>query len=134
MLQPPICRENAYKLLDSLLTQTALHLIHGSDVARAIVAVHTNFTSSKRWLLTDLRVYDWWDLIQDWGAGVQGRVSNTLGMKEAEKLQYEKWVGELMEEEGVKALPRGAEGLGRVLDSRAFWAKMGTWPVQGRVH
>jgi len=38
-----------------------------------------------------------------------------------------------MEEEGVKALPRAAEGLGRVLDSRAFWAKMGTWPGEGRV-
>ena len=116
-----------------LLTNLALHLIHGADVARAIIAVHNSFTHSKRWLLTDLRVYDWWDLIQDWGAKARARASDALGVERAEELQYEKWVGELMEEEGVKALPRPAEGLGRVLDSRAFWAKMGTWPREGRV-
>lgn len=122
------------KTKDEVRGKKALHLIHGQDVARAIVSVHEKFTSRKRWLLTDLRVYDWWDLIQDWGAEAKSRVINTLGPKEAEKLEYTKWVGELMVEEGVRSLPRGAETLGRVLDSRAFWSTMGVWPSQGRVN
>ena len=40
---------------------------------------------------------------------------------------------ELMREEGVRALPRGPEGLGRVLDGRAFWEAIGDVPVMGRV-
>jgi hypothetical protein len=48
-------------------------------------------------------------------------------------LEYSKWVGELMLENGVRSLPRSAEGLGRVLDSRAFWEEIAVWPGQGRV-
>lgn len=104
----------------------ALHLIHGDDVARGIIAVHKKFTPGKRWLLTDLRVYDWWDLIQSWGNDVVGRESG-------EQLHYVAWVGELMIEEDVRALPRSVETLGRVLDSRAFWKEMGVWPSVGSV-
>ena len=102
----------------------ALHLIHGDDLARGIIAVHKNFTRGKRWLLTDLRVYDWWDLIQSWGNDV---------VKGKEEFNYVVWVGELMIEEDVRALPRSAETLGRVLDSRAFWKEMGVWPSVGSV-
>lgn len=103
----------------------ALHLVHGVDVARAIVALHRKFTPGKRWLVTDLRVNDWWDLIQSWGAG---------GVeKKDESDEYARWVGELMIEEGVESLPRHADSLGRVLDSRAFWAEVGIWPIRGRV-
>lgn len=107
----------------------ALHLIHGDDVARGIIAVHKDFTPGKRWLLTDLRVYDWWDLIQSWGNDV------VKGKDESgeEQLNYVAWVGELMIEEDVRALPRSAETLGRVLDSRAFWKEMGVWPSVGSV-
>ena len=111
----------------------ALHLIHGEDVGRAIVAVHQNFTKGKRWLVTDLRVYDWWDLIQDWGTEVKASVAETLGESVARDLRYPEWVGELMIEEKVKALPRSAEELGRVLDSRTFWEEMRIWPSKGRV-
>lgn len=104
----------------------ALHLIHGDDVARGIIAVHKKFTPGKRWLLTDLRVYDWWDLIQSWGNDVVGKESE-------EQLHYVAWVGELMIEEDVRALPRSVETLGRVLDSRAFWNEMGVWPSVGSV-
>lgn len=102
-----------------------VHLIHGQDVARAIIAVHGNFTPGKRWLLTDLRVNDWWDLIQTWGPEVQAQ--------EGEHLEYTRWVGELMVEEGIRSLPRSVDTLGRVLDSRAFWSEMHIWPVMGRV-
>ncbi|MCJ1227016.1 hypothetical protein MMC12_003671 [Toensbergia leucococca] len=121
------------KTKEEVRGKKALHMIHGQDVARAIVAVHGHFTGGKRWLLTDLRVNDWWDLIQDWGTAAQVRAKDALGLEAAGKLEYGKWVLEVMEEEGVRALPRGPENLGRVLDSRAFWVEMGLWPSQGRV-
>lgn len=134
----------------------ALHVVHGEDVARAIVAVHENFEGGKRWLVSDLRVYDWWDLIQEWGAEVsdselasgselvrdnepassRAESSNSELQSipaEPKKLQYKTWIGELMFEHNVRSLPRSAEDLGRVLDSRAFWGAMGIWPARGRV-
>ena len=106
----------------------ALHLIHGEDVARAIIGVHAKFTPGKRWLLTDLRVNDWWDLIQSWGPEVQSKTD-----QKGEQLDYARWVGELLVEEGIRSLPRSVESLGRVLDSRAFWSEIDVWPIKGRV-
>ena len=84
--------------------------------------------------MNDLRVYDWWDLIQDWGGAAEENAVETLGKEGAEEgLHYRQWIRELMREEGVRALPRGAEGLGRVLDGRAFWEAIGDAPVMGRV-
>ncbi|MCJ1468530.1 hypothetical protein MMC07_007159 [Pseudocyphellaria aurata] len=111
----------------------ALHLIHGEDVARAIIAVHENFSEANRWLLTDLRVYDWWDLMQDWDSDVKSAVAKAEGEKAAAELKYAEWVGELMVEENVRSLPRSAENLGRVLDSVAFWKAMKIWPCRGRI-
>lgn len=111
----------------------ALHLIHGEDVGWAVIAVHGNFTKGKRWLLTDLRVYDWWDLIQVWGADIKNAIAEAEGEKAAQELRYTEWVGELMFEGNVRSLPRSAERLGRVLDSVAFWTTMGLWPCKGRV-
>lgn len=121
------------KTKEQVKAKLALHMIHGDDVARAIVAVHEGFTKGERWLLTDLRVNDWWDLIQDWGAETQEKAKTTMGVEEAAKLDYTKWVGELLVEENIKALPRSPDSLGRVLDSRAFWDKMEIWPTRGRV-
>lgn len=121
------------KTKEEVKGKKALHLIHGEDVSRAIVAVHKKFTAGKRWLLTDLRVYDWWDLIQDWGVDIKHAPADTSGGEAGEELQYAKWVVELMGEENLRALPRNAENLGRVLDSRAFWLEMDLWPSQGRV-
>ncbi|KAJ7587346.1 hypothetical protein C8J56DRAFT_827592 [Mycena floridula] len=94
-----------------LQNKGSLHMIHGLDVARAILAVHANFNKSigQRWLLTDNRVYDWWDLASGWGASDGGPQLQPL------------WVRELMRENNVRALPRNAEVLGRALDSREFW-------------
>lgn len=105
----------------------ALHLVHGNDVARAVVGVVGRFgeVGGRRWIVTDLRVYDWWDLVMSWGA--QGEGEGEEGM------EYQKWVVELMREEGVRALPRETEALGRVLDGRAFWEAIGSWPGEGRV-
>ncbi|KAI0005823.1 hypothetical protein F4779DRAFT_633170 [Xylariaceae sp. FL0662B] len=117
-----------------LRAKGALHVIHGEDVARAVIALHRDFTPGKRWLLCDLHVYDWWDLAQGWTAQAL-RVAEERG-DEAEVVRQKEmlaWVGELMIEEGVRALPRDASSLGRALDGRAFWKRMGIWPSQGRL-
>lgn len=97
--------------------QDGLHLIHGQDVARAILAVHLNpsKTVGQRWLLSDGRVYDWWDIASAWSE---------------EKAQ---WVRELMRDESVRALPREISTLGRALDSRDFWDTFELVPVKARV-
>ncbi|KAK0500083.1 hypothetical protein EDD18DRAFT_1307608 [Armillaria luteobubalina] len=102
---------------EALKAKDGLHLIHGQDVARAILAVHLNpsKTVGQRWLLTDGRVYDWWDIASAWSE---------------EKAQ---WVRELMHDESVRALPRDISTLGRALDSRDFWDTFELVPVKARV-
>lgn len=141
--QPRNWVDRVVKTKAELKAKGALHLIHGEDVARAIVALHHKFTPAKRWLLCDMHTYDWWDLVQDWAVKVtrEAEVDADAGVEEAraadlevsKQKQLQTWVGELMEEEGVKALPRDTPLLGRVLDGRAFWKEMGIWPSQGRV-
>ncbi|KAI8588537.1 hypothetical protein BDZ88DRAFT_421352 [Geranomyces variabilis] len=96
----------------ALKEKGSLHLVHGKDVAQAVVAVAKAFTPGQRWLLTDMRVYDWWDLASVWGEGDEAR-----------------WALELMEETKCRALPRHAELLGRAVDSRAFWKQFGIVPL-----
>lgn len=119
------------KTKDQLKAKRSLHMIHGEDVSRAVIAVHKSWAKAqgKRWLLTDLHVYDWWDLIWAWSAPEEQLIQN----KDTETAPYRRWIMELMQEEDVKALPRGPETLGRVLDSRAFWQTMGLSPSVGRI-
>ncbi|KAJ9164813.1 hypothetical protein NKR19_g1018 [Coniochaeta hoffmannii] len=102
------------KTKEQLRAKGAVHLVHGADVARAVLAAHRSYGSvcGQRWIVADLRTYDWWELAIRWGGE-----------------EYARWVGELMEEDGVRALPRPVETLGRVLDSRGFWNAVGVWPV-----
>ncbi len=134
----------------------AVHLVHGRDVARAIISTHTCFdkVGGSRWIINDLHVYDWWDLIHSWGKyaresmapsssmrekdglvkGVEaGKYAGCTESGEGEEMQFERWVVELMDEEGVRALPRDTSRLGRVLDGRGFWASVGAAPMEGRV-
>ncbi|KAI1261806.1 hypothetical protein F5Y18DRAFT_192942 [Xylariaceae sp. FL1019] len=119
-----------------LKAKGALHVVHGDDVARAVVALHRNFTPKKRWLICDMHVYDWWDLTQDWAVQTL-REAETGTSISKEKLQQQsellQWVGELMQEEKVRALPRDTSAVGRRLDGRGFWQEMGIWPVHGRI-
>lgn len=116
---------------DDVRKRGAVHFIHGEDVARAIVAAHRHPTPGKRWILADLRVYDWWDLIMSFSAMVEGEEEGE-GVEE-KRQEFARWVGELMEEEGVRALPREMGTLGRKLDSRGFWREHGLWPRHGRL-
>lgn len=116
---------------DDVRKRGAVHFIHGEDVARAIVAAHRHPTPGKRWILADLRVYDWWDLIMSFSAMVEGEEEGE-GVEE-KRQEFARWVGELMKEEGVRALPREMGTLGRKLDSRGFWREHGLWPRHGRL-
>ncbi|KAJ6561764.1 hypothetical protein B0H19DRAFT_1209975 [Mycena capillaripes] len=104
---------------DALANRASLHLIHGLDLARAILAVHASFdkAAGQRWLLTDGRVYDWWDLASAWCAAEPPAV----------------WVRELMREQNIRVLPRNTELLGRILDSRDFWDEFGLAPLRARL-
>ncbi|KAF8625268.1 hypothetical protein AX15_005472 [Amanita polypyramis BW_CC] len=105
------------------LTKTgSLHMIHGIDVSRAILAVHGNFSKAagQRWILTDSRVYDWWDLAAAWGT-------------KSDPEPQARWVRELMQENDIRALPRNVELLGRALDSREFWETFDLSPIKTRL-
>jgi hypothetical protein len=97
----------------SLAVKTSIHLIHGLDVARLVLAVNQKFTPGQRWLVTDLRVYDWWELV--------------LGLDEGERIP---WVLELLQENKTKALPRPPELMDRCLDSKETWIHFGLLPTQ----
>lgn len=94
-------------------------MMHGLDVSRAVLAVHAHFDRAvgQRWLLTDLRVHDWWDMAAVWG----------------EEGKQPRWVLELLREEGIRALPRAPEMIGRAMDSREFWDTFELEPVKGRL-
>ena len=135
----------------------AVHMVHGNDVSRAILGAHFSLLKEAsadqalespkpqtvggwHWPITDLHCYDWWDLFMQFGSyarenAIAGGVSEAI-LKGAnpESLTYEKWVLELMDEQGVKALPRDKErnGMGRLVDGRAFWDVVGSWPEEGR--
>ncbi|KAL8776014.1 MAG: hypothetical protein Q9194_003441 [Teloschistes cf. exilis] len=113
------------KTKEEVRAKGAVHLVHGEDVASGVVGCVDGGwegVSGERWIVDDLRGWEWWDLILGWCGG-----DDKIG---EEKLEYGKWVLELMEEEGVKALPRDREKLGRLLDGREFWVKLGIVPVK----
>ncbi|KAG4438192.1 hypothetical protein IFR05_006316 [Cadophora sp. M221] len=115
---------------EALATKKSLHMIHGLDVARGIVAVHRRWEKARgeRFMLTDLMVYDWWALI----LGFAGELDVENGNSERAEKQM-KWIGELMQEQGVRALPRDMETLGRSYDSREFWETFGIMPTRSRI-
>jgi hypothetical protein len=105
----------------------SLHLVHGIDLARAIYAVHQDWPGPSRWILTDQFVHDWWALLAEWGSkGADESDEEAAG----EPLR---WVRELMEEEGVRALPRSVERLGKAHDSREFWNRFNLSPVRAKL-
>ncbi|OAV88629.1 hypothetical protein PTTG_08467 [Puccinia triticina 1-1 BBBD Race 1] len=116
--------------IEALSMKTSVHMIHGLDVARAIVAVIDRFdlAAGQRWILTDQRVYDWWDLASAWGLSALDNAHShqTIGPQAH-------WVNQLMQEHNIRALPRPPSALGRALDSRQFWDTFGLTPVRARM-
>jgi hypothetical protein len=148
--QPKNWLDRVASTKQQLKEKTSLHMIHGQDVARAIVAVHRDFAhaAGKRYvsllscscddvglliimwgkMLTDLMFYDWWALV----LGFAGEIGEENQNDDRENSQI-KWVGELMDEQNIKALPRSMEQLGRCYDSREFWTTFGLVPVRARI-
>ncbi|KIM40783.1 hypothetical protein M413DRAFT_446165 [Hebeloma cylindrosporum] len=121
---------------DALKNKGSLHVIHGFDLARAILAVHDDFEQAQgqRWLITDGRVYDWWDLASAWGtAPLETASSPSDPITSDDRGPQAQWVRELMEETGIRSLPRNVELLGRALDSREFWTTFGLSPICARL-
>lgn len=116
--------------------KTSLHMIHGVDVARVIVAVIKKadrgqwYTvgQGQRWMVTDGFVYDWWSLFAGWA---ESQNEDENAKIDSEPIKQAKWVYELMQEEGVRALPRSMEALGRCYDSRELWQTLGITPLKG---
>ncbi|KAL2403091.1 hypothetical protein ABEF93_007250 [Exophiala dermatitidis] len=61
------------KTKDQLAAKGAVHLIHGDDVARAVVGVvikdqeqECSSLFGRRWIVADCVSYDWWSLVWDW--------------------------------------------------------------------
>ncbi|KAI8611378.1 hypothetical protein BC830DRAFT_660777 [Chytriomyces sp. MP71] len=107
----------------ALLTKKSVHYIHGVDVARAILAVHAMFERAvgQRWILCNIRVYDWWEFL---GCAVP----TGWDLKEEGDPEVWSWVLEACRETGVKGLPRNVTDLGRGMDGRDFWETFGVLP------
>ncbi|KAI8074596.1 hypothetical protein BC940DRAFT_46556 [Gongronella butleri] len=78
---------NRFKSTDALLGKVQvrqLHLIHGKDVARAILAVHQQqpFQPGQRWIVSDGGCYDWLRIFQAWGTDEQKKEIQDLLDKE----------------------------------------------------
>lgn len=117
--------------------KTSLHMVHGVDVARVIAGVvqagatgaagggedggWDSVGKGQRWMVTDGFVYDWWSLFASW---------SSIGEDSSEPIKQAKWVYELMVEDGVRALPRSMEALGRCYDSRELWQMLGITPLK----
>ncbi|RKF56657.1 hypothetical protein GcM3_193008 [Golovinomyces cichoracearum] len=123
--QPVNWIEKVAPTKEDLARKGSLHLIHGEDVARAITAVHLKPQSAtgQRYIITDLIVYDWWEIV------LSSRSKLSSANENWERFEtYIQWVGELMEEFKVKALPRPNEQLGHCYDTRDFWNTFGIMP------
>lgn len=118
------------KTKEDVKNKKSVHLIHGIDVARGILAATNDWKSAKgqRYMLTDGVVYDWWELFAGWAEGASP--DENPARKPSQQAQ---WVYELMWEEDVLALPRSMETLGRCYDSRDFWRTFGLAPLKARI-
>lgn len=132
------------KTKEDVKGKKSLHMVHGMDVARAVLAVMDGWDKAKgqRWMLTDGFVYDWWALMAGWAdvgsegeSAAGGEVEAAEGKRNVDRdpANTAKWVYELMQEEDVKALPRSSEVLGRCYDSREFWETFGLAPLKARI-
>lgn len=82
-------------------------------------------------------MYDWWDLASAWGSAPIESTSPPLGPSDQitsnNRGPHANWVRELMEETGIRSLPRNVELLGRALDSREFWKTFELNPICARL-
>ncbi|CDH54486.1 hypothetical protein RO3G_02053 [Lichtheimia corymbifera JMRC:FSU:9682] len=118
-----VSRFSTPEALRGKLLQRQLHLIHGQDVARALVlGVHGQFAKAQgqRWIVTDGGCYDWVKLILAWGS--QEQVETTQKLIPS-VLGNTTTIYNLVDpNNGVIIHPR--------LDSTEFWDTFGLKPTQ----
>lgn len=129
--QPKSWIDRVAKTKDDVKGKKSLHMIHGLDVSRAVIAVTDDWKHAKgqRWMLTDGFVYDWYSLFMGWA----DQQAETTGKKSSTPTKQAQWVQELMREEKIHALPRSMEVLQRCYSSREFWETFGLTPVKARI-
>lgn len=117
-----VSRFSTPEALRGKLLQRQLHLIHGQDVARALVlGVHGQFAKAQgqRWIVTDGGCYDWVKLILAWGSQEQVETTQNL----IPSVLGNKTIYNLVDpNNGVIIHPR--------LDSTEFWDTFGLKPTQ----
>lgn len=110
---------------DLLGLKGSVHFVHGLDVARAILLLHQSARSGwgRRWILSDTRVYDWWQLFSYLRPNIPDHPDDS-----PETAQ--RWVRELQHENHIRTLPRPIASepdqklphyLERALDGHEFW-------------
>ncbi|SNX86305.1 related to epoxide hydrolase [Melanopsichium pennsylvanicum] len=103
----------------------SVHFVHGQDVARAIILLHQSQSAgwARRWILSDTRVYDWWQLFRFLRPALPDHPQDS-----PETAQ--RWVDELLEENNIRSLPRPIANkrgqclphyLERALEGHEFW-------------
>lgn len=97
-------------------------MIHGQDLARAIVAVHEQFKPGERWIVTGGGCSDWIRLFLAWGSPEQIEMARRLAQEDEEchRVLGNDTLEEIVARGGV--VPR--------LDSREFWDTFGLQPTQ----
>ncbi|SJX64399.1 related to epoxide hydrolase [Sporisorium reilianum f. sp. reilianum] len=129
-------RVGASKQLLSL--KGSVHFVHGKDVARAIVLLHESRSAGwgRRWIVSDTRVYDWWQLFRFLRPALPDHPHDS-----PETAQ--RWVSELLDENHISTLPRPiAEKadqtlpryLERALEGHEFWNLFNEKPVVPSVY
>lgn len=79
-------------------------------------------------MVTDLFDYDWWSLI----LGFAGELDQENGDDKRAETQI-RWIGELMEEQGIRSLPRSVELIKPCYDAREFWRTFEIMPTRARL-
>jgi hypothetical protein len=107
------------------------------DLARAILAVHAKpaKAAGERWLLTDGRTYDLWDLAAAWGDSYYVQKGLTSQDAEEPRGPLASIVRELMRENNIATLPRAHSDHERMVkfDSRDFWETFDLDPIHVRL-
>ena len=96
----------------ALSMKKSVHLIHGKDISRLVLKIFENF-KNERFLVTDMRVYDWLEIVLVYGNEEQRG-----------------WVREIVQGEKIRSLPREHLLLERCIDSAHTWKEFNMLPLE----
>lgn len=113
--------------MEKLGEKGSVHLVHGRDVARAVVAVYEKHEDAhmwgRRWIISDGQTYDWWLL--------------ALTLRPLPLEDGVEWVAQLCRKHAVSSLPRplskssgqtAPRYIQRSLEGKEFWSSVGLEP------